>query len=238
MTEDRPIRLLSYNIRKALGTDRRRDPMRIVRVLSHTQADIVLLQEADLRLGNRPAVLSEDALGDIGLAPLAVADTDVSMGWHGNAILLRADWTARQITRIPLPGFEPRGAVSAIIDTPQGPLRVIGLHIGLLRRSRVAQQNAILAWIADQSDIQTILAGDLNEWTLHRGLGPFAKSHSLHAPGRSYHARWRLAPLDRIAVDRRLDLIDTGMIDTKLTRAASDHLPIYADLEPGSLRGV
>ncbi|MBS1302514.1 endonuclease/exonuclease/phosphatase family protein [Loktanella sp. SALINAS62] len=236
MTDEPPVRLISYNIRKALGTDRRRDPMRIVRVLSHANADIVLLQEADLRMGQRPAVLSLNALEDIGLRPAALAVTDVSMGWHGNVILIRPEWAADQIERIVLPGFEPRGAVTAVIATPHGPLRIIGVHLGLLRRSRLAQQRAILDWIAERTDVPTVMAGDLNEWTLHRGLGPFAKSHSLHAPGRSYHARWRLAPLDRIAADRRLDVLDTGMIDTVLTRAASDHLPIYADLAPQSLR--
>ena len=45
------LRLVSYNIRKALGTDRRRNPGRICNVIAAMEPDIVVLQEADLRLG-------------------------------------------------------------------------------------------------------------------------------------------------------------------------------------------
>jgi len=51
------VRIASYNIRKAVGTDRRRDPARILKVLNRIEADVVMLQEADLRLGPRPAAI-------------------------------------------------------------------------------------------------------------------------------------------------------------------------------------
>ena len=48
------MRIVSYNIRKAVGLDRRRDPERILAILREVDADIVVLQEADRRLGRRP----------------------------------------------------------------------------------------------------------------------------------------------------------------------------------------
>ena len=57
------LRVTSYNIRKAVGTDRRRDPARILRVIAETGAEIVLLQEADLRLPPRRPVLDPVAMG-------------------------------------------------------------------------------------------------------------------------------------------------------------------------------
>jgi endonuclease/exonuclease/phosphatase family metal-dependent hydrolase len=51
------IRLASWNIRKCVGLDRRRDPHRVARVLAGIGADVVALQEADRRLGKRPAAL-------------------------------------------------------------------------------------------------------------------------------------------------------------------------------------
>lgn len=223
------VRVVSYNIRKAKGTDRRRDPMRIMTILGELAADIVILQEADLRLGDRPAALPLDRLGDTGFSVLPLADSDVSLGWHGNAILVRHDWAADQMTRIPLPGLEPRGAVSARITTPQGPLRVIGLHLGLLRRSRQAQQHAVIDWLAEQSDCPAMIAGDLNEWSPRRGLAPLAQHFHLLTPGHSFHARWRLAPLDRIGLGEGLALRHLDLVDTPLTRRASDHLPIRAE---------
>ncbi|MGD9812262.1 MAG: endonuclease, partial [Sphingobium sp.] len=51
------IRVASYNIRKAIGTDRRRSPERILAVLAEIDADVVILQEADRRFGPRVAAL-------------------------------------------------------------------------------------------------------------------------------------------------------------------------------------
>ena len=47
------ITVASYNMRKAVGTDRRRRPDRVLAVLKEIDADIVALQEADKRFGDR-----------------------------------------------------------------------------------------------------------------------------------------------------------------------------------------
>lgn len=231
MTSDQTaIHVLSYNIRKAKGTDGRRDPHRILTILREARADVAILQEADLRLGERPTALPFDAIDDTGLRPAALPTNDVSLGWHGNAILVRPDWPIIATDRIVLPGLEPRGAVSVVIASAHGPLRLVGLHLGLLRRSRMGQQHAILDWLNSQTACPTIVAGDLNEWSARRGLGPLTRAFRLQSPGHSFHARWRLAPLDRIGTSPDLAVQSLDMIDTKLTRAASDHLPIRAEI--------
>ena len=53
----RSFKVASYNIHKAVGLDRRRDPDRVVAVLRELDADIIALQEADLRTGTRASVL-------------------------------------------------------------------------------------------------------------------------------------------------------------------------------------
>jgi endonuclease/exonuclease/phosphatase family metal-dependent hydrolase len=51
------IRVASYNIRKARGLDQMRRPERTLEVINQLNADIVVLQEADKRLGMRkPAI--------------------------------------------------------------------------------------------------------------------------------------------------------------------------------------
>ncbi|HSF13170.1 MAG TPA: endonuclease/exonuclease/phosphatase family protein, partial [Erythrobacter sp.] len=52
----RTIKVASYNIHKGIGTDRQRDPARILKVLAEVDADVVCLQEADLRFGKRTSV--------------------------------------------------------------------------------------------------------------------------------------------------------------------------------------
>ena len=42
------FRVLSYNMHRAIGIDRRFKPDRIVQILQHHDADVVLLQEVDV----------------------------------------------------------------------------------------------------------------------------------------------------------------------------------------------
>ena len=86
------IRLASYNMRKSIGTDRRRSPERTLHVLSEIGADIISLQEADRRLGTRARLLTDTLLAEHSpwaAVPLAVRSA--SMGWHGNALLVRRE---------------------------------------------------------------------------------------------------------------------------------------------------
>src|ERR1700753_1646866 len=41
------LRVVTYNIHRAIGVDRRFRPQRIVRILHHLNPDVVLLQEVD-----------------------------------------------------------------------------------------------------------------------------------------------------------------------------------------------
>lgn len=98
------LRFVSYIIRKARGRDGRRDPRRILDVINARDADVVALQEADLRLGQRPTALPRDAIeAESDFQVLQVATNDLSLGWHGNAVLLRKGLRARDIQRIDLP---------------------------------------------------------------------------------------------------------------------------------------
>ena len=47
------LKVATYNIHKCVGRDRRFDPDRIVAVLKEIDADVVALQEADQRFGER-----------------------------------------------------------------------------------------------------------------------------------------------------------------------------------------
>src|SRR3546814_15414895 len=51
------IKVASYNMRKGIGLDRRRDPGRVLSVLGELDADIVALQEADRRFGTRASAI-------------------------------------------------------------------------------------------------------------------------------------------------------------------------------------
>ncbi|MCL3881067.1 endonuclease/exonuclease/phosphatase family protein [Marivita sp. GX14005] len=227
------MRIVSYNIRKAVGLDWKRDPYRIIRVLSDLDADVVALQEADKRLGVRPAVLPEALLYEqTGLRILDVIDGP-SSGWHGNALLVRDGWTVHDAERLTLPGIEPRGAVVADLTGPDGDVTVVGTHLGLRRGCRQLQLAHLRETIADRAP-RTIIAGDMNEWSPRIGFDLIEKEFDLIAPGPSFHASRLLAPLDRFALGKGLGLRDSGVVLGGEARRASDHLPIWADIDVGN----
>ena len=219
-------RIASYNIRKARGLDGRRDPGRVIDVINGLGADVITLQEADHRLGERPAALPKDLIAratDFDMVPLAT--NDISLGWHGNAVLVRRGVKVASFARIPLPGVEPRGAVAVTLADG---LSVIGVHLGLLRSSR-RQQLDVLRQRAEAA-ANAVMIGDMNEWAKTRGFEPLNGRFALYSPGRSFHAARPIAALDRVALSHDLTLTDAGVDEGPLARRASDHLPIWADV--------
>ena len=75
------LRIVSYNIRKTRGLDQRRDPLRTLEVINRLGADVVVLQEADRRMGRRKAALSRDLIEQhSGFHVVPLAENDVSLG--------------------------------------------------------------------------------------------------------------------------------------------------------------
>jgi endonuclease/exonuclease/phosphatase family metal-dependent hydrolase len=231
----RTIRVASYNIRKAIGTDRRRSPERVVEVLNELDADIVALQEADRRFGPRIAAIPPWLLeGHSDFKPVPLDVQADSMGWHGNAILVRKSAEVRTHDILHLPCLEPRGAITAEVETKGAKLRVFGMHLDLSGLWRRRQAAAVIHAASLRDPAPTVLMGDLNEWSAGRGcLADFARHYDFAPCGRSFHARRPVARLDRIMHCGRLTLLDCGVHQSPAARRASDHLPIWADFRVG-----
>lgn len=224
----------SYNIHKAIGLDRRRDPDRIIAVLREIDADVVALQEADRRFGSRASVLPLAALDDhtpYRVVPLG--GRQQSIGWHGNALLVRRGIEVAAADIVPLPMLEPRGAIRADLVAGGQRLRVVGMHLdlsGLRRRQQVRQVLGHVAACAEPHP--TVLMGDLNEWSLHGGaLGEFHGGWRVLNCGRSFPSRRPVAQLDRIVISREWRILEARVHHSVLAARASDHLPIHARLE-------
>lgn len=225
------IRVASYNLHKCVGLDRRRDPHRVARVLAGLGADVVAVQEVDKRLPPRRTALPRAVLDlEAGLTPAPVAETSVSLGWHGSALLLADGWRMDHLHRLSLPGLEPRGALIADLAGPKGPLRVVATHLGLRRRDRQRQMTRIMATLNAEGPMPTVLLGDLNEWAPQAGFAPLDPFFELHNPGRSFHARRPVASLDRLATGPGVLVARMGVCQKGEAGRASDHLPIWADL--------
>lgn len=230
------MKIASYNIRKAIGTDRKRSPERIIEVLNELDADVVALQEADRRFGARHAVLPDrllEAHSRYRTVPLAIRAG--SMGWHGNAILVREGVEVIGHDVVHLPCLEPRGAVSAAVALDGVALRLFGMHLDLSGLWRRRQAAAVLHHVdlanAHGPALPTVLVGDTNEWTKGGCLRDFARQFEVLSCGRSFHARRPVAMLDRIMVGQGLTVRESGVHCSALARRASDHLPVWAVVE-------
>jgi endonuclease/exonuclease/phosphatase family metal-dependent hydrolase len=229
------IRVASYNMRKAIGTDRRRRPERTLDVLNELDADVIALQEADRRFGSRLSALPAHMIDEHSdYKPVPFAARAGSLGWHGNAILVRKSIEILGSELLHLPSLEPRGAVLAEVKVDGVPFRVVGMHLDLSGLWRRRQAHAILAHLAMRNaNPRTVVMGDLNEWSASRGcLLDFGHHLRFADCGRSFHSRRPIAQLDRIMVSDGLEVLEAGAHLSATARRASDHLPVWARLRP------
>jgi endonuclease/exonuclease/phosphatase family metal-dependent hydrolase len=220
----------SYNIHKAVGLDGRRDPDRILAVLHEIGADIVALQEVDRRFGKRESVLPRQGLEEHGWCPAPCRTRAASIGWHGNAILVRQGIEIAGAEAIDLPRLEPRGAVCAHLLVEGRPLHVVGMHLDLSGIRRMHQVAAVQAHMRGRQ-APAVLLGDFNEWSPRgRCLTAFRDGWTVLAPGRSYPSRRPLAQLDRIVHSPGWRCEGAHVHHSALAAIASDHLPVTARL--------
>ena len=225
------LRVATWNIHAGIGADGRYDASRIVDVLKEMRADIVALQE----------VASAEAHSDF------LRDLEHATGYHVVAGLLRqrhgTDFGNAVLSRYPVKSvshldlavghYEPRGALDVCIDIGVRPLlRVIATHLGLRPHERREQVRRILAKVERATPHPTLLMGDLNEWYLWGRPLRWLHSHFQHRPAapRTFPSHRPVFALDRIWVSPAGALRRLGKHATPLARAASDHLPLIADI--------
>ncbi|CBI75689.1 conserved protein of unknown function; [Endonuclease/exonuclease/phosphatase domain] [Bartonella clarridgeiae 73] len=228
------LTIASYNIHKCVGVDRIFNPTRIVRVIAELQTDILALQEADKRFGERTGLVDLQLLkAETGLIPVPLNTMSPNgHGWHGNALFLRQG-RIHNISQITLPGFEPRGAIIVELKMKSGFIRVIAAHFGLLRHSRNQQVKMLLALLKKYSVMPTLLIGDLNEWRNGKGSSlNFFSSYFDVTLGNvpSFPSRFPFLALDRIFAFPHQLVTNVESHYSPLARIASDHLPIKAYL--------
>lgn len=227
------LKFASYNIHKAVGLDRQRDPDRILAVLHEIDADIVALQECDRRFGQRESVLPRARIEDSPYRPIALGVRPTSLGWHGNTFLVKKDVSVIETDPLILPTLEPRGAVRVDLEHEGQRIRAIGMHLDLSGFRRRHQAEAVVAHINKCAECcPTVVMGDTNEWSSTGGMLRIFRD-DWHSPdcGPSFPTRRPIARLDRIFASREWTPVASGVHHSLLASRASDHLPVWATLE-------
>lgn len=247
------LRVLTYNIHRAIGVDRRFRPERIVNILHHHDADVVLLQEVDEGAPrSRELDLAKELAQASGYPYVAVGhNVSLKKGRYGNATLSRLPiLRERNIDLSVAESWIRRGCQHTSIQVGEDRfLEVFNLHLGLSARERVKQVD-LLARSHEFSGVPkgtpVLVGGDFNDW---RSLlwpvftGPLGFRCAVDGArngrqfGRQFLATYpSFSPqgaLDRIYFRGPLDLASIRRCRLQVSRVASDHLPVIAEFEVG-----
>jgi endonuclease/exonuclease/phosphatase family metal-dependent hydrolase len=229
------MRIVTYNIHKARGMDGRTSIKRIGNVLAELHADIIALQEVfsvcDAAEGQVETLASELGLN------AAFGCTRHHKGRpYGNAILTRWPILQSDDMDITWQHRERRGCIRADLKTPRGTLHVFNIHMGTSYFERRHQVRSLLSSKQLHDDLKgpRVLVGDFNEWI--KGLTTRMLKEKFESLNLELHVRRRrsypgllpLMHLDHIYFERPLHVEKAELIRTRLSKLASDHLPLVA----------
>jgi endonuclease/exonuclease/phosphatase family metal-dependent hydrolase len=235
------MRVVSWNVHGCVGTDGRFDPARTARALGRLAPDVALLQEVGDARGRHPPIDQARALADtLGMTCTVGVAVPADPHGYGLVILTRgARRLAADTWDLSVHGREPRVCLCVEIDQPR-PLLLANLHLGLTRRERLLQLDALLDAAGPFATARAplVAGGDLNDFppgAVTRALASRLTDAALAAarrPPRTWPSRWPLLRLDRIYVARSLSIRACAVDNSHHARTASDHLPVVADLDP------
>lgn len=244
-------RILTYNVHRCVGTDRKLDVPRIADVIAALEPDIVALQELDVGRARTGHVdQAHEIASQLQMTSRFHPAMRVEEELYGDAILTR--WPERLIQAAPLPTYdrlaqmlEPRGALWVAIDLDGTEIQVINTHLGLIPRERQIQTEALAgaSWLSHPKFTGPgILLGDFN---CTSASGPYRVlnarlsdarrvSSGERKPTTTYPSGLPVLRIDHVFVSGEIQV--TGMFAPfdPLIRAASDHLPLVVDFDlPG-----
>jgi endonuclease/exonuclease/phosphatase family metal-dependent hydrolase len=239
-TAKQRIRVVTYNIHKSRGLDRRVDPTRIVEVLATIDADVIALQEVVSLAGKAPEKNQAKFFADeLGYEYCLNENRRRNSGIQSNMILSRLPVRAACDYDLTLRPFSSRGCLRADIELRGGRiLHVFNVHLGLVATERRHQARRLVGpdiLLNQELSGARLVLGDFNEWT--RGLATqLLSSHLKSVDIRHHTGRTKTYPgilpvlhLDHIYFDATLHLERVRLYRSRAALVASDHLPLVAE---------
>lgn len=243
------MRLMTYNVHGCSGMDGRVSPRRVARVIRGQMPDIVALQEIDFgRRRSRAEDQSSIIAHELGMKVVFCPTVTRGEEHYGHALLSR--WPMEVVKRARLPHDpaswwqEPRSAMWVRVEVAGQMINVITTHLGLGPHERVLQVQALLGeeWIGGiPAEEPVLLCGDFNALP---GSAPYkltaARLRDVQAPAKDFRPLGTfssvqpLVRLDHIFASPHFARRRVVVVRNELTRVASDHLPLVADLEVAS----
>lgn len=237
------MRILTYNVHRCVGTDGRLDVGRVAAVIAAEAPDVVALQEVDVgRRRTGHVDQAHEIAKRLGMAFHFNAALKVEEERYGDAILTALP--EKLIKAGPLPGYrripqlEPRGAIWVAVTEGARTLNIINTHLGLVPREQQLQAQDIAGpgWLGAAPEGPLLLTGDFNATpgtvvyrTLTAGLID-ARRLAKWPVSATFPSPFPVLRLDHMFIGKGLRVEAMRVPQSTLAKAASDHLPLVADI--------
>src|SRR5437762_3587509 len=234
------LRIVTYNIHKCRGLDRRVSPLRIAEVLRKLNADCIALQEVVRGAGTPVADQAKFIAAALGEYDVVFGrNRPLGKGDYGNATLTRLPIQYAENYNLTCGKLEPRGCLRTDILLPDGRLlHFFNVHLGTSYAERRLQGPKLLSDKILKNAAHTgprLIVGDFNEWS--RGLTTKSMAQEFVSVDPREHQRRRktypgifpVLHLDHIYYDHSLTLEKFRLVRTAKALIASDHLPMLAE---------
>ena len=245
------LRVLSYNIHRAIGVDRRFLLRRIAEILAHHNADILLLQEVDVGVPRSRRLNLASELAEQLEYPYCAVGLNVKLrtGMYGNATLSRFPILEKRNIDLTIGTRKARGCLFTKMellssnDQKQGlELALFNLHLGLAGKERVQQLELVIRSpeFGELSSMNPcMVAGDFNDWRTrlptslkeNHGFACANEHSSKKAMRATYPSFAPTLALDKIFYRGRMRVLASRRCRLRVSKVASDHLPVLVDFD-------
>jgi len=242
------LRLMTYNVHRCVGVDRKLDVERVAEVIAACRADVVALQELDVGRKRTKHVDQAERLAELlRMRSHFHPAMKVEAEHYGDAILTHLPERLVKAGGLPglpkLRGLEPRGAVWISVDLGGVELQIINTHLGLVPKEQQRQVAALISeeWMAsDAFTAPAVLLGDFN-------ATPFSKTYRMltavlrdgqaggvRPPTATFPSTFPFMRIDHVFLAGDIKVTSIESPYDARARAASDHLPLVMELEIGA----
>lgn len=252
-TDDRILRVMTYNVHTCVGIDGKLSPRRIARVIARYRPDVVALQEVDVgRLRTGSADQAELIARFLEMEYHFHPAIHLEEERYGDCILSRLPMRLVKAGPLPMPVsgrfVEPRGAIWVALDVGGKTVHIVNTHLGLTANEKRMQIEVLLGddWIGGNGHSEPfVFCGDFNSsprsriWKLcTQNLRDAQVQAARHVPRGTWFGHVPFARIDHIFLSPQVEVLHIEVGDDHLARAASDHRPLFAELRIGSPHGT
>jgi endonuclease/exonuclease/phosphatase family metal-dependent hydrolase len=236
---NRTLRVMTYNIHHGQGIDGIFDLERLAKVITGRRADLVAIQEVDVKTKRSKGVDQAAELARLtGMHYAFGKFMDFQGGDYGQMVLSKFPITRARNLTLPK-GPEPRTALAVDVEVEgvSGPEKIVfvGIHFYATEQERIAQAKRLTELLAPElkAGVPTILAGDFNSTPGSRPLAVLTKNW-IDPTAAKLRRTW---PSDRPRVEidhilyfptQRFQFVKSKVLVEKV---ASDHRPVLTMLK-------